>query len=171
MKEFEIKYSGLSEGIHHFDFSFDKKILNDDFEALDVKDIKGHLKLEMEKKVNLLTFKLHYDYEVECPCSRCDELMWTPLTLDEVLYVRLTDETYEGEDENIEHHGTTEHTYSIFKRMTEDLKLGIPMIISHDEEACSFEDLIEEMEEGSEEEEVDERWNALKELKNKLDKE
>lgn len=164
MKEFEIPYTGLKEGKHHFSF----EVNNTFFEAFEYSEIhKGSLtaNVDLEKQSNMLV--LHFDIvgTITIPCDRCMEDVSVPVQAAERLIVKFGDEPYEETDE-IFVLPPSEHKVNVAQPIFEFVELNMPQKRLHAEGKCNSQ-MIEKLSEYAvrEEEKTDPRWKALEELK------
>lgn len=167
-REFDIPFEGLKNGKH--DFSFE--ITDAFFEELDYSIIKGanvHVDFLLEKKETMMIGSFEMEGVVEKPCDRCTEIMEVPLTVSHQMYYKFGEE--DSGDENLIVLPKSAFSFSIAPTIYELLTVALPSRTIHKEGECNEEmlHLIEEYEGSSEEiesdEDVDPRWNKLKNLK------
>ena len=65
-----IKFSGLKEGIHLFNYELGNKFFRN-FDYYDFLDAKLFAKLELEKQSTLLNLKFSFNGEIEVQCDVC----------------------------------------------------------------------------------------------------
>lgn len=169
LREFHISFAGLKDGQHSFDFQIGKAFF-EAFEEDRIEDSKIRLKLKLNKSDSMLQWDFEFDGEVEIACDRCTGLFWHPIELEEMLIVKFGPETIE-ESENVLVLNETEHEIHLEQYIYEFISLSLPMRLTHpeDEEGnsdCNME-FLENFENDTEpeEEEIDPRWAALKNLK------
>ncbi len=164
---FTIRFSGLKEGQHYFDFE-----LNDDFfSQINYAEIeRGGLKVEIEmlKHQNMLELMLEIDGTVDIPCDRCLEEMKLPIEAREKVVVKF------GEEEDLEGEvivlKDSAFEMDVSHLMYEQIMLNIPLKRVHPEDECDPEVLKRLSTEKQDVEDSDPRWEALKELKFNKDK-
>lgn len=169
LKEFHISFTGLKDGQHSFDFQIGKAFF-EAFEEDRIEDSKIKLKLHLKKSESMLQWDFEFNGQVEIACDRCTGLFWQPIELEEMLIVKFGPKTIE-ESENVLVLDETEHEIHLEQYIYEFISLSIPMRLLHpeDEEGnsdCDV-DFLENYstEPEPEEDEIDPRWAALKNLK------
>jgi uncharacterized metal-binding protein YceD (DUF177 family) len=169
LQEFEIPFLGLKEGIHDYAFDIDAEFF-ESFEYSEVKQGGVHVEVSMERQERMLIFNFSINGSLELPCDRC----LAPITLevkgDERLIVKFGQEWEEESDEVIIM-PETESRIDISSFIYEYIMLMLPYKRVHSEDpdknmcdVSMVEKLNQHSDTGS-----DPRWDALKELKNKLD--
>ena len=174
LKDFHISFTGLKDGKHSFDFQIGKKFF-DAFEKngpdnSKILDSQLDLLIVLYKQENMLQLEFQINGQVEVACDRCTGLFWHPVHLNEMLIVKFGPETYE-ESENILVLSETEHEIQLEQYVFEYISLSLPMRLIHPEDDegnsdCDL-DFLESYQEKEkpEEEDIDPRWAALKNLK------
>ncbi len=171
----EIQFSGLKSGIYHYDYT-----LNDSFfsEYKNEKILGGeiHFDVKLEKKERLMIFYFTYSGKVRMACDRCLGEMEMPVAGEETLFVKFSD-TEHTDDENVVILSESEYKIDLAQWMYEYVAVSLPIQCVHPDNAdgssgCDPEMikyLTEEKQETatSGEEQIDPRWAALLELKNK----
>lgn len=170
LKDYLIRFGSLKQGTHQFNFEIGDKFFSC-FEFSEVK--KGNLKatVALEKQSTMLVFHINISGTVNVPCDRCNEPFDLPLSAEERLIVKFDNEAYDSTDEIVvlPHH---EYEYNLASQLYEFIILNVPYQRQHPDGECDEEvaSLIEEGEFNDpdlDEEELDPRWQALQELKNK----
>lgn len=179
--EYVIRFSGLKEGIHQFVFEVGDKF----FEQLDYSEIKvANLKavVDFEKKTNMLVVNYHVKGEVELMCDKCTDDFLLSIEGEEELIYKFGDGI--SDDEKIIILPENEIEVDVSQPIYEVTCLAVPSKRVHPEGKCNQEMLnamdnylmVENHEvtpdaEATEEEneEIDPRWSALKNLKNEID--
>lgn len=167
MDEFNIKFAGLKNGKHEFDFTITNKF----FEDLDYSEIReGELtaKMEMDKSETMLV--LHFDITggIETTCDRCAVGFTYPIHSEQRIIIKLGNEAVEESDEVIVI-PRTEHSIEVKQFIYEFISLELPVrkTACNDEEDSPLCDksVIEKIEDkNKDKKEVDPRWAALKKL-------
>ena len=173
IKDYVISFRGLKLGDHEFDF----QISDSFFEAFEYsRTKKGNvaLKVILNKAETMLTLALNFKGKVAVGCDSCGEDLDFPLDFTEHLIVKFSDEELEDDDEVVFLPYST-YEINLAQFIYEYVNLALPMRITHPENekgdpSCQV-NVVEEFEGFLEqEEEVDPRWDALKELKSKSNK-
>lgn len=100
LSNYTIQFSGLSEGIHFFDFSADKLFFAC-FEESEIKEGNIRIQVELEKRSTYLRLNFNLEGEVELTCDRCLEKYLQPIQGNYPMIVKFTDEFAEDSDEVI----------------------------------------------------------------------
>lgn len=176
--EYVIRFSGLKEGKHQFEF----EIGNTFFEQLDYSEVqKGALtvNVDFEKKTTMLVVNFDIEGKVELMCDKCTDDFYLEISGQEELIYKFGEG--ESNDEKIiilpEHEFEIDLSQAIYelacivipsKRVHPEGDCNQEMLKAMDEYLMVEEDEIEiseELPEGDDEEDVDPRWAALKKLK------
>lgn len=175
--EYSIGFTGLQDGLHDFHFEVGDTF----FEQLEFSIIEGgslQVNVQLEKQPTMITVNFTVDGTVRVMCDKCTDYFDLPIEgSDEVIY-KFSDE--ELDDEKIRTIGSAETDIDITLPIYEFTALCLPQRRLHPEGECNDE-MLEAMEdylmveatdeentqEATEEEneEIDPRWNALKQLK------
>lgn len=160
-----VRFSGLKTGLHTFDFDVDNTL----FETFDYKDfdqakLTAHLKLD--KKSSMLDLNFNITGKVRVPCDRCGELFDLPLDINSRQIIKFGEEQFEQTDEIliIPHNA---YELNVGKMIYEFTILGLPYKKVHEEGGCNPE-VLKKLEEQRNKGKTDDRWDALKELKEKM---
>ncbi len=172
LKEFTIPFVGLKIGKHHFEYEV-KQTFFEHFEYEDFNDVNINVSLELEKKATLL--ELHFEFSgwVNVNCDLTNEPYNQTIENEFDLVVNFGDEY---NDENIDILIVTHGTYeiNIQQYLYELIILAVPIKRVHPgvEDGTLDSEILEKLEELSpklkdkkdKEEEIDPRWNTLKQL-------
>lgn len=176
--EYVIQYSGLKLGTHSFDFEIGKAFF-ESFEFSEVENCEVAVKMNMEKSSTMLVLLFDVSGTVEFPCDRCLEPVTIPIEGNYRQVVKFSDFEESNEDDEIIILPTAEYEIDVTKLIYDFIMLSIPLKRAHEEGACDEElvkklndFLIEELPEEDtdseiDEEDIDPRWKALMDLKNK----
>ena len=177
LKEFDISFIGLKEGIHQFEYTIDKKFFDffnyDEFYDANVKVMLSFLK-------NTTIFELDFAFSgwVEVACDVTTELFHQPIVADIHLIVKFGDE-YNDENEELLIIPHSENKMNVAQYIYEAIVLAVPIKRVHPgvidgslhsevlEKLKEFEIKDEEQEEEQQEnktKESDPRWNKLKNI-------
>ena len=165
---FAIPFVGLKQGIHEFEFDIDKSF----FESLPYSLIEnGRLSayLELEKKETMLIAQLDVVGFIFTDCDRCTEPLTQEIEGDMTLYYTFGEE--ESEDENLLVLAPESYQIDLTQPLYELISLSLPAKMVHEEGECNEEmvELINKYQQPSsdsktDEDEIDPRWSALKNL-------
>lgn len=166
IRENNIKFVGLGNGHHVFDFEVQKS-----FFALmgngEIRSAHLHVQVEMDKKERMLDLDFHINGTVEMLCDRCTGPMDLPVDAKERLIVKLEEDA--GEQDEILYLPPQEYELKLNPYIYEFTLLSLPLRKVHPESECDPE-ILKYLEKDSKQEEqhkqVDPRWNALKNLPN-----
>ena len=167
-KQFDIQFGNLGFGIHRSDLeisnSFFEKHNNEDITDANVK-----IRLEVERKENLVILHFEMEGTLYSNCDVCLEEISIPVHHSEKLFLKIVPNPHESDDENIVFISENAHSYNVEQVIFEYLYAQIPMRKVHGEigdQVCNQEmlSLIEKAKAKSAKQE-DARWNALKNIK------
>lgn len=166
LKNFVIPFVGLSAEEHQFDFLIDDKF----FECFEYSEIKRaqakvHLNLNKHERMLELTFSLTGTLEVTC--SRCLDHFDFPIDGKEVLFIKFGHE-FKEEDDDVIIIPETESQINIAPFIYDYLCLLVPFRVVHPENedgqsACD-PDVISRIDNSSDINEIDPRWDKLRDL-------
>lgn len=178
LKEYNIAFSGLKTGFHHFELSAGKSFFKE-YKALAIEEGDLEIVLELEKQERMLIFAIDIRGSVDLICDRCLETYQQPVDIHKTLYVKLQNgiEHLIEESEDVLLLPDTESDFDISHYIYEFISLAIPMKKTHGfnqagESLCNQEmiDLLEKKKQNAkgnkENKETDPRWDALKKLRN-----
>ena len=159
----------LKTGTHQFQFEIDDTFFKD-FDNGDLAG--GNLTIDctMDKQERMLIFDITIRGTLEVTCDRCLEDLDLPVEGNERLIAKFGNEEIEENDEIIV---IPEQDYEIdlSQYLYEYINLILPYRKVHGEDengnSLCNPDIIKKIEEHTEEEATDPRWDALKKLKNK----
>jgi uncharacterized metal-binding protein YceD (DUF177 family) len=178
LKEFDISFMGLKEGMHQFEYTIDNKFFNffkyDEFNNSSVKVVLSFLK-------KLTMFELNFKFYgwVEVACDITNELFHQPIETEMDLIVKYGDE-FNNENEELLIIPYSEFKINVAQNIYESIILGVPLkrihpgvtdgTLSSDVleklKELEVKDLDEDLEEDNHKE-IDPRWNKLKEFTNR----
>lgn len=171
-KEFFLKIGGLSLGKHCSSIHCDKTF----FDIAEMKELQnGDIQVEIEMRVEdkMSTINFHFSGFVVAACDRCLDPVQVPMNFSETLLVKQVEhpEEFENqEDENIWYIDEREDKIDIFHFVYESILLAMPMQVIHPDDENGHStcnpDILKKIEELSNaREEIDPRWEALKNIK------
>jgi uncharacterized protein len=162
---FKIPFVGLKLGKYEFEF----EVNNSFFETLTYSLIeRGSLKvwLDLEKKETMLLASFYVDGIVEMVCSRCNELMDAEVEGELEIIYKFGHESYD--DENLIVISPDSFEIDVRQPIYELITISLPLRPIHEEGKCDEEmvKLIEKfhVKENKDNDDLDPRWSALKNL-------
>ncbi len=167
-RDFDIVFSGLSLGEHHFDFE-----LNDAFFTLfafdDYNQLNGKATVLLNKQTTFLELDFSFDGTIEVICDRSAEPFSQTLNNAFSLLVKFGDEYNDEDDERlILPHG--EYKLNVAQYLYELVVLSIPQKNIHPDVASGKKktdfEVNEEPQNELENKTTDPRWEKLKDLLN-----
>jgi len=167
--QFNIKFSGLNDGVHFFDFEIEK-LFFEKFENTEAENAKVHVKVEMIKQSNMLTFNLAIDGFINLTCDRCLDNFDFRVNNNFTFFVKFGKSTYEESDDVIVL-SETEHQINIAQYIYEYIMLCIPAKVTHPDnekgESTCNKDFLKKLKELEPKANAttDLRWDMLKNLK------
>ncbi len=172
LKEFTIPFVGLKLGKHRFEYSIDNKFFEHfEYDEFNSADVKVDLLLEKKTTMMELTFKASGTVNIQCDLT--NEPYDQPIESELFLVIKFGDEYNDDyEDLLILPHG--EYEVNVQQYIYELIVLAVPSKRVHPGVAdgtlrSEVLDKLEELSPGEKEtkqEEIDPRWNKLKNLLN-----
>ncbi|MDX8338046.1 DUF177 domain-containing protein [Draconibacterium sp. IB214405] len=173
--KYNIEYKGLKEGLHEYEFVINDKFF-EHFEESLVEKGEISAKVVLEKRSAFLKISLNLDGWLELVCDRCLDNYPQDISSETELFVKFGEEEEFEEGDNVIWVLPDEHAINVAQTIYEYIALSIPLRHVHPEEdgenGCNQE-MIERLNNitqhepvEEEEEEIDPRWAALKNLKN-----
>lgn len=164
LKQFVIPFSGLPEGEHWFDFKIETSFF-ECFESSDILEANVDLKLQFIKRSTMLELTFNFVGTMQVDCDRCLTPVEIPVESSEKIYIKFSDEEYDDSEEILTiPHGESE--VDIGSLVYEMLFVAMPMKRVHEIGQCAegIEDQISFEEDDDEDDEIDPRWEQLKNL-------
>lgn len=169
--QFSIGFSGLKAGLHQFDYEIENTFF-DNFENSEVKFGSLTVHLELEKKEKMMTFLFAINGNVVLECDRCLENYEQQINTNPRLIIKLGKERSEETDE-LEIIPESANEINIAQYIYEYICLALPIRKVHPEnekgEPLCNKTILEKLKEHTTNkhttEELDPRWDALKDLK------
>lgn len=173
-KQYKIDIYGLKIGVHEFDFEFDKKLF-ENIEDSVIESGHGKCSVILDKKERLISMDFKIEGVIELICDRSLESFDYPIDIEENLIVKYGEEFDDSEDDLLVIPDTQE-SLNVESNIYEYLTLAVPMKKIHpdyqdeedDEEseiALVYTSEDEETDEKEDNEAIDPRWAALKNIK------
>jgi uncharacterized metal-binding protein YceD (DUF177 family) len=182
LKEFDISFIGLKEGIHQFEYTIDKKFF-DFFNYDEFYDSNVKVAVSLLKNTTILELDFVFSGWVEVACDLTTELFHQPIEANIHLIVKFGDE-FNDENEELLIIPFSESKINVAQYIYEAIVLAVPLkrihpgvidgslhsevleklkefeIKAEDEE----EDQLEKEQEDNKNREIDPRWNKLKNI-------
>lgn len=172
MNHFEVSFSGLKIGQHQFEFEISKVF----FDTYQDRGIEGeliqdgdiHFDLDLEKKETMMVLDFSFHGSVISECAKCLEGVEILVEGKHRVIAKFSDEPALDEDDLISIPSTM-HKIDLSEYLYQFIYLALPARVIHDDGECdiSMLDKLREYEVGttdSDEDEIDPRWNTLKDL-------
>lgn len=170
LSEYNIKFEGLKQGIHFFEFDVDNAFF-EEFGCFEFKDAALAVGLEFEKQSTIMVLTFDFLGTITVPCDRCLDDVEVEFSGEEKLFVKFGNEEYDDSDE-ILMLPIHEYELNVAKYIYEFLNVNIPQKRIHSEGLCN-QNVIDELEkiapaakeEENKEIDVDPRWASLQDIK------
>ncbi|NVO01072.1 MAG: DUF177 domain-containing protein [Bacteroidetes bacterium] len=171
LSKYSIPFAGLSVGNHHFNFSIEDAFF-ENFEFSEIQKANIVVNIEFQKQSAMFILLFEISGTVNIVCDRCLDNFDFPIQGNYKLIVKFGDNQFEETDE-ILIIPEKEHQVNISQYIYEYIHLCLPLQRIHPEnEAGESEcnpDVLEKLNKHKNlrnpEEPIDERWNALKNIK------
>ena len=163
-----VKFSGLKEGVHLFDFEIGNKFFKN-FDYYDFLDAKLFAKLELEKQSTLLNLKFSFNGEIEVQCDVSMESFDLKLETEHAVVVKFKDDIISTDDKVI-FMPAGSHSIDVSHLIYESIILAVPQKKVHPgiENGSLKSEIVEKLEElrpkKNFNEKTDPRWDKLKDL-------
>jgi uncharacterized metal-binding protein YceD (DUF177 family) len=173
MKErspYVVRFSGLGQGLHTFHFEAGDAFFQS-FEKSEVQ--RGHINVTvtLEKQSVVMRLVIQCEGDVEVLCDYCAQPFYMPIKGEQTFVIKLGNEEPATDEEDVLFLPLQEHEINIAGFIYEVITLAIPLRRIHPEGTCDPE-MVKSIQSYSaqpdNEENTDPRWDALKDLKNKL---
>ena len=168
LSPFLIKFSGLKEGIHLFNYELGNKFFKN-FDYYDFLDAKLFAKLELEKQSTLLNLKFSFNGEIEVQCDVSMESFDLKLETEHAVVVKFKDDIISTDDKVI-FMPAGSHSIDVSHLIYESIILAVPQKKVHPgiENGSLKSEIVEKLEElrpkKNFNEKTDPRWDKLKDL-------
>ncbi|MBL4939651.1 MAG: DUF177 domain-containing protein [Lutibacter sp.] len=173
LKEFDISFVGLKDGINQFDYLIEKKFF-DFFEYDEFYNSSIKVALSFVKKATMFELNFTFSGWVEINCDVTNELFQQPLGASIDLIVKFGDE-YNDENEEILIIPYSDYKINVAQYMYEAIVLSLPIKRVHPgvNDGTLHSDVLEKLKEleikqeevAGNKKEIDPRWNKLKNIK------
>lgn len=163
-----IQFSGLKSGEYTFEFNLGKRFF-EQLESEELRDGNVNLTIFLQKSETMLVFDFSFDGTIQCECDRCLEEFTLPVKENHILYVKFGEEYSEIDDEVIVI-PEKEHQVDLMPFIHDFLITSLPLQKTHDldinSRKCNKEMLKKIEESQKNDNEIDPRWEKLKNLSN-----
>ena len=163
-----IKFSGLKEGIHLFNYELGNKFFRN-FDYYDFLDAKLFAKLELEKQSTLLNLKFYFSGKIEVQCDVSMESFNLDLETEHAVVVKFKDDIISTDDKVI-FMPAGSHSIDVSHLIYESIILAVPQKKVHPgiENGSLKSEIVEKLEalkpKKNFKEKTDPRWDKLKDL-------
>ncbi len=163
-----IKFSGLKEGIHLFNYELGNKFFKN-FDYYDFLDANLFAKLELEKQSTLLNLKFSFSGEIEVQCDVSMESFNLDLEAEHAVVVKFKDDIISTDDKVI-FMPAGSHSIEVSHLIYESIILAVPQKKVHPgiENGSLKSEIVEKLEalkpKKNFKEKTDPRWDKLKDL-------
>lgn len=168
-KKYVVKFVGLSNGEHGFEYSIGKKFFEES-DCEDILDADLFLKLVLYKEDRQMRFVFDFTGSIKVLCDRCLEPMSVPMNFSRELYVKFGHE-YEEQSEEMIVLPWKEHSIDLTGIIYDYILLAKPVRCVHGEvggrtQVCNQEmmDILSQTEMMDGGGEDDPRWDELRKL-------
>ena len=179
LKKYDISFVGLKEGIHVYNYKIGKEFFTNFINADSVfedGDIDVELQLEKSSTMLVLMFSIKGILNVECDV--CMDPLALNISNDFRQICKFSDKVFTDSDDEVTAIPLSDYEINVARFIYEFIHLCVPAKMTHQDGECNdkIKDIVSqyllteepELETESEENDnVDPRWAALKELKNK----
>ena len=163
-----IKFSGLREGMHIYNYELGNKFFKK-FDYYDFLDAKLFAKLELEKQSTLLNLKFTFYGEIEVQCDVSMENFTLDMKTDHSVVVKFKDDIISTDDKVI-FLSAASHSIDVSHLIYESIILAVPQKKVHPgiENGSLKSDIVKKLEalkpKKNFKEKTDPRWDKLKDL-------
>jgi len=168
LSPFLIKFSGLKEGIHLFNYELGNKFFKN-FDYYDFLDAKLFAELELEKQSTLLNLKFSFNGEIQVQCDVSMESFDLKLETEHSVVVKFKDDIISTDDKVI-FMPAGSHSIDVSHLIYESIILAVPQKKVHPgiENGSLKSEIVEKLEalkpKKNFKEKTDPRWDKLKDL-------
>lgn len=170
-----VAFTGLQNGVHSFTNHLDRSFFAErDYSPVQEGNIE--VELEFDKKDRFFVINFRYAGTIEVECDRCMEMITLPVNNAATLLVKMTESDMKDDlDDEILYISPTEIEIDYSQFLYENIVVNIPLYKTCEDnvgapKACNSNVLSILNDDSNEQEnfeQIDPRWNKLKQLKNK----
>ncbi len=163
LSEYIIKFEGLKQGTHFYEFNVGNKFF-EEFDCFEFEKSAVKVDLEFKKQSTMMVLTFNFGGTITVPCDRCLDEVDVDVEGEEKLIVKFGNEAYDETDEILvlpQH----EHEINVAKYIYEFININLPQKRIHFEGLCN-QDVIDELEKIEQKQEIDDdpRWSTLKDI-------
>lgn len=163
LSEYNIKFEGLKQGIHFFEFTVDNAFF-EEFDSFEFEKSTINVELEFKKQSTMLVLMFTFTGSITVPCDRCLDDVDVDVDGEQKLVVKFGNEEYDQTDE-ILILPIHEYELNVARYIYEFINVNLPQKRIHFEGLCNQE-VIDELDKIEKKEEIndDPRWSLLKDI-------
>lgn len=169
MKDLIIPFKGLKDAVHLFESKLDKSFF-DEFSPEDLDGGNVTVRINLDKKPHLMVFNIEIEGFVRVICDRCLEFYEQEVYFEGKFYVKFGEKN-EEETEELIVLSREEYEVDLSKFVFDSIYLSLPIMRVHPDDengdsTCDPDMLDKLSEHQTEINNIDPRWEALRNLKN-----
>lgn len=163
LSEYNIKFEGLKQGIHFYEFIVDNTFF-EQFDCFEFDKSSIKIDLEFKKQSTILVLTFIFAGTVSVPCDRCLDDVDVDVDGEEKLIIKFGNEEYDQSDE-ILILPIHEYELNVAKYIYEFINVNLPQKRAHFDGLCN-QNVIDELEKIEKKQEIDDdpRWSSLKDI-------
>ena len=164
LSDYIIKFEGLKQGTHFFEFDVDTKFF-EEFDCFEFEKATFKVDLEFEKQSTMMLLNFDFSGTITVPCDRCIDEVDVDVLGEEKLILKFGSEGYQ-ETEDIIVLPDNAFEINVASNIYEFIMVNIPQKRVHLEGLCNQEviDELEKIEQKEENNDIDPRWSTLKDI-------
>ena len=172
LKDFDISFIGLKEGLHQFDYLIEKEFF-DFFNYDELNNSNVIVQLSFLKKTTMFELNFSFSGWVEVACDITNELYHQPIKTESELIIKFG-ETFNNENEELLIIPHNEFKVNVAQYIYETIVLALPLKRIHPgvENGTLKSDILDklkelepkELKDKIDKEDIDPRWNKLKNI-------
>ena len=163
LSEYIIKFGGLKQGIHFFEFHVDN-VFFEEFDCFEFEKSSFNIDLNFKKQSTMMVLTFNFTGTITVPCDRCLDNVDVDVDGEEKLIAKFGNEVYNETDEILVL-PEQEHELNVAKYIYEFIHLNLPHKRVHFEGLCN-QGVIDELEKIEQKKAIDNdpRWSILKDI-------
>jgi uncharacterized metal-binding protein YceD (DUF177 family) len=163
LSEYNIKFEGLKQGTHFYEFDVDNKFF-EEFDCFEFNKSALKVDLEFKKQSTMMVLTFVFSGTITVPCDRCLDDVDVDVDGEEKLVVKFGNEEYD-QSEEILILPIHEYELNVANYIYEFINVNLPQKRIHFEGLCNQE-VIDELDKIEQKEEIndDPRWSSLKDI-------
>lgn len=164
---YSIPIVALKNKEHHFEYKIDGQFFKD-FENDSINDCEIEVKISLEKRDSVFILLFYIDGNIKLACDRCLDIYSQEIFGDYKLIIQLECEIHQDNDDDIILIPRNSDFIDVSKPIYDYILLSIPIQRKHANIADCNQEILEHFNKTKQEnKDIDPRWDALKNLKNK----